>query len=145
MQTTTRCARRFIVFLCAFLFPLLLAGQDPRGTLRGIIQDPSGGRIASARISVRALDSSLQREAVGDDSGEFRLDSLLPGLYTLSVNANGFAEASSQVKVAIGSVRELVVTLKASSVRETVTVRAGSSSITTQPFDTASAIHQAIV
>src|SRR5262245_8769785 len=115
MQTTTRCARRFIVFLCVLLFPMLLAGQDPRGTLRGIVQDPSGGRVPSAKIIVRAVDSSLEREAATDDRGEFRLDSLLPGLYTLSVNANGFAEASSQVKVAIGSVRELIVTLKASS------------------------------
>jgi Carboxypeptidase regulatory-like domain/TonB dependent receptor len=145
MQTTIRCARRFLVSLCAFLLPLSLSAQDPRGTLRGIVQDPTRGRIASAKIVVRILDSSLQRETSADDRGEFRIDALLPGVYTLSVSAAGFADASSQVKVSIGSVRELTVTLKPLSVRETVTVQAGPSSIATQPLDTASAIHQAVI
>jgi hypothetical protein len=145
MQTTIRCARRFLVSLCAFLLPLSLSAQDPRGTLRGIVQDPTRGRIASAKIVVGIRDSSLQRETSADDRGEFRIDALLPGVYTLSVSAAGFADASSQVKVSIGSVRELTVTLKPLSVRETVTVQAGPSSIATQPLDTASAIHQAVI
>jgi Carboxypeptidase regulatory-like domain/TonB dependent receptor len=122
-----------------------LPAQDPRGTVRGVVQDTSGGRIPSARIVLRAADSSLQREATTDDRGEFRIDALLPGLYKLSVTASGFADASSQVKVMVGSVREITVILKPSSVKETVTVQGQASSITTQPIDTASAVHQAVV
>ena len=87
----------------------------------------------------------MQREALANDHGEFRVDSLLPGAYTLSVTASGFAESRSQARVTIGSVRDLTVTLKPSSIREAVTVQAGSSSITTQPLETASAVHQAVI
>ena len=139
LRTTT------LLLACALLLPLILRAQDPRGTLRGVVQDASGGRIPSAKIVVRAVDSSLEREGATDDRGEFRIDALLPGVYNVAVTANGFAEASSDVQVRIGSVREMTVTLKPSVIKQTVTVAAESSSITTQPIDTASAVHQAVV
>jgi hypothetical protein len=138
-------AQRLLWLAFALLLPCALRAQDPRGTVRGVVQDTGGGRIPSARIVLRAADSSLQREATTDDRGEFRIDALLPGLYNLSVTASGFADASSQVKVMVGSVREITVILKPSSVKETVTVQGQASSITTQPLDTASAIHQAVI
>jgi hypothetical protein len=138
-------AQRLLWLAFALLLPCTLPAQDPRGTVRGVVQDTSGGRIPSARIVLRAADSSLQREATTDDRGEFRIDALLPGLYKLSVTASGFADASSQVKVMVGSVREITVILKPSSVKETVTVQGQASSITTQPLDTAGAIHQAVI
>jgi hypothetical protein len=138
-------AQRLLWLAFALLLPCALRAQDPRGTVRGVVQDTGGGRIPSARIVLRGADSSLQREATTDDRGAFRIDALLPGLYNLSVTASGFADASSQVKVMVGSVREITVILKPSSVKETVTVQSQASSITTQPLDTASAIHQAVI
>jgi len=75
-----------------------LLAQNPRGALRGVIQDASGGRVPSAKISVRAAESSFQREITSDSRGEFRIDDLPPGAYHVKVQANGFAEANSNVK-----------------------------------------------
>jgi hypothetical protein len=72
------------------------------------------------------------------------LDDLLPGAYRLHVIASGFAEASAQVIVLVSSVREITVTLKPLTVQQTVIVD-GPGSITTQPLDTTSAVHQAII
>ena len=41
----------------------LLHAQNPRGSLRGTVQDATGARISSAKIVVQSIDSSLQREA----------------------------------------------------------------------------------
>jgi hypothetical protein len=127
------------------LLPASLPAQNTRGTLRGIVQDSNGGRIPAARIVIHAAESSLQREATSDSRGEFRLDDLLPGTYQARVSAPGFAAASADVKVIISSVKEITVTLKPQTVRETVSVEGQASSITTQPIDASSAVHQTAI
>jgi hypothetical protein len=134
-----------IAFLSLLLLPFESAAQNPRGTLRGVVEDSSGGRVPAARIVVQAPESSLQRETVSDDRGEFRMGDLVAGTYRLIATAKGFAEASSDVKVVISSVREITVTLKPQSVQQTVNVREQASSITTEPLDTASVVQQATV
>jgi Carboxypeptidase regulatory-like domain/TonB dependent receptor len=120
-------------------------GQNPTGTLRGDVQDQTGGRVPSATIVVQAVGSSLKRETKSDDHGEFRLSQLLPGTYHVVVDAKGFAEAQADVAVVVSSVRDLTVTMNPAKVQETVNVQARPSSITTQQIDLASVVHQANV
>jgi outer membrane receptor protein involved in Fe transport len=133
------------ILLCTILFSFPGYAQNPTGTLRGDVQDPSGGRVPSATIAVQATGSALKRQTKTDDHGEFRLSELLPGTYHVVVDANGFAEAQADVKVVVSSVRDITVTLHPAAVEETVNVQAQPSSITTQPIDLASAVHQATV
>lgn len=134
-----------ILFATVGLLPLAMRAQNPWGTLRGVVQDTSGGRIPSASIKVQAIESSVVRQATSDGRGEFRLDNLLPGAYHMVVNAHGFSQASADIAVYVSSVRDGTVTLKPEPVRQTVTVQEQSSSITMQPIDTASAVHQATI
>jgi hypothetical protein len=134
-----------IAFLSLLLLPFESAAQNPRGTLRGNVEDASGGRIPSVKIVVQASGSTFQREAVSDDRGEFRIDNLVPGTYHVVATANGFAEAKSDVKVVISSVQEVTVTLKPQAVQQIVSVQGQASSITTQSIDSASAVHQTAI
>jgi hypothetical protein len=87
----------------------------------------------------------MRREAASEDRGEFRLDDLLPGNYRITVNASGFAQAQADVSITVSSVREVTVTLKAAGSSETVNVQGQGSSITTQPIDLASVVHQGVI
>ncbi len=98
-----------------------------------------------ARITLENSQMSVARESQTDSRGEFRLEDLPPNSYLLTVNAAGFAEARSNVVVAISSVREVNVTLQPKSATETVVVKAAPPSITTEPLDTSSAVHQAVM
>jgi hypothetical protein len=120
-------------------------GQNPTGTLRGVVQDPRAGRVPSATIATQAVGSSVKRETKTDDHGEFRLSELLPGTYHVTVDAQGFAQAQSDVAVVVSSVRDITVTMNPAAAPETVNVQAHPSSIATQPIDLASAVHQATV
>ena len=131
--------------LAVLLIPATARAQNPSGTLQGEVQDATGGRIQSAEIVVRAPGSSLERKATTDNRGEFRLDDLMAGSYHVVVSARGFADAASDVAVAVSSVRDILVTLRPGSVPQTVKVRGEGSSITAQPLDTASAVHQGVV
>jgi hypothetical protein len=133
------------VVLSAVVLASVLQAQNPRGALRGTVQDATGGRIPGAKIIVTSVDSSLRREATSEDRGEFRLDDLLPGAYRVSVSAPGFGPAQANVSIAVSSVREVTVTLNAAAPSETIKVEAQNSSITTQPIDLVSVVHQGVV
>jgi hypothetical protein len=110
------------------------------------VQDSSGALVPAAKIVVQAADSSLQRETISDVRGEFRIEDLLPGTYQLTVNAKGFAEARSNVKVLVSSVQEVTVRLKLQAVEQSIRLEVdGPGSITTQPIDSTSAVHQAVI
>jgi Carboxypeptidase regulatory-like domain/TonB dependent receptor len=123
-----------------------MRAQDFRGGLIGTVEDTSGGRVAAATITVQAAESpSVERETVSDSTGQFRMDDLLPGLYRLTATAKGFETATSDVSVIVSSVKSVTVTLRPAPVEQTVNVQGQASSITTQPIDTVSAVHQAAV
>lgn len=134
-----------VVLLTCFFLGASLFAQNPNGALRGEIQDTSGARITGARITIQQAGSSRTREAVANDHGEFRIEGLLPGRYHVVVKANGFADAASEIDIAVSLVRDISVVLKPQSGRETVNVQGNASSITTEPIDTASAVHQGVV
>jgi hypothetical protein len=135
----------FTLALFDFLLIATLYAQNPRGSLRGTVQDSTGARIASAKIEAQLLGSSVQRAANSEDRGEFRLDDLLPGNYRIVVSAAGFAPAQADVVIAVATVRDITVTMKPSSVQQTVRVQGETSSIATEPIDLASAVHQGVI
>ena len=135
----------FALTLIALLLAATAHAQNPTGSLRGTVQDTTGARVPSARIAVRSSGSGVQREGISEDRGEFRLDDLPPGNYRITITALGFDPAQTNVSIAVATVRDISVTMKPSSVEETVKVQAGTSSVTTQAIDLASAVHQGVV
>jgi hypothetical protein len=134
------------IFLLLYVsVPTLLRAQNSNGALRGEVQDASAARVAGARVVAESAGSSITREATTNERGEFRLEGLLPGSYRVTVTAKGFGHATADVAVAVSQVRDIAVTLKPETVRETVNVQGNSSSITTQTIDTASAVHGGVV
>ena len=131
------------VFVCVLCTAVV--AQNPRGSLRGAVQDVTGARIAFARVVLQSPDASMRREAQCEDRGEFRIDGLSAGNYHIAVNATGFREAQADVSVAVSSVREVTVTLEPVAAPETVNVRSQTSSVTTQPIDPVSVVHQGVI
>ncbi len=137
--------RNIAALACVLIFSCFLHAQNPRGSLRGTVEDPSGARIPRAAIVLHSAGSSLERRAGTEDRGEFRIDDLNPGTYEITVSAAGFANAAADVTIAVSSVREISVTLKPASASEQVTVQSEGSSITTEPIDLASAVRGGVV
>src|SRR5258708_5779265 len=141
-------SRAVISSICLSMFvsvPSLMRAQNPNGALRGEVQDVSAARVPHAKAIVESNPSSMTRQATADERGEFRIEGLLPGSYRVTVTAKDFNQASANVDVAVSLVRDIIVTLKPESGRETVNVRSNASSITTESIDTASAVHQGVV
>src|SRR4051812_30032895 len=76
--------------IAALLWGPLASGQTPAGTLTGSVHDSSGAPIAAASVRVKSTGTSAAREATTDISGTFRIPSLPPDTYELTVTKNSF-------------------------------------------------------
>jgi hypothetical protein len=89
--------------------------------------------------------AGVTRDTQADRRGEFHLSELAPGVYDVTVDAQGFAPAHASMAVVVSRVQDVTVTLQPTPVQQSVTVRGAASSITTQPLDVATAVHQGTV
>ncbi|MGD0366387.1 MAG: carboxypeptidase regulatory-like domain-containing protein [Acidobacteriaceae bacterium] len=143
--TRTGTQRTIITSLALLLLAVTTRGQITTGSVRGIVQDQTGARVSGAQIEVRMPASASIRRATSDSRGEFLLENLPPGQYEMSVSASGFATASAQVLAAVSTVRDITVSLIPAAVQQSVNVKSQGSSITAQPIDLASNVHQSVI
>jgi hypothetical protein len=122
-----------------------LVAQNSNGGLLGVVQDGTQARVAGASIELRQAGSGLTRYLTADSTGQFRAENLKPGEWVVAVTAKGFASAQAEVAVVVSSTRSLTVTLQPALVTQTTGTQAAGSSITTQPIDLTSNVHQAVV
>jgi hypothetical protein len=123
---------------------VLAQAQNPDGALVGTVTDSAGARVAGARVTAEARASKLQRQGTTNADGEFRLESLPPGEYRVTVSAAGFADFVLDVRVAVSSSPTLTITLKPAGARETVQVQ-GAVSLTSQPLETTSSVEKTVI
>lgn len=107
-------------------------GMQGRGVVAGVVFDPSGAVVANARITLQKLDGNFAQHSRSDTQGEFQFADLVPGEYSLSIEAPGFQSTmSSPLTVQGGDVVTLSVTLKVGSTSVTVEVTAEAALVNT--------------
>src|SRR5260370_40216631 len=72
-----------------------LPGPSLPGTIHGTIVDPNGTAVAGARVKLTRQGQSATQEAESGDDGQYSIANIAPGLYQLSITAEGFATKTS--------------------------------------------------
>ncbi|MGH9496811.1 MAG: TonB-dependent receptor domain-containing protein [Candidatus Sulfotelmatobacter sp.] len=123
-----------LAILIFLLMPSFLAAQDSAdGSLRGVVLDPSGSRVALASIVIVNTATGGRFTAMSNAKGEFALE-LPPGDYSARVEAQGMSpEVTPQLHVDVGAIAQLEFHLKVAGAEEQVTVSAAPSAVETQP------------
>ena len=126
--------------LCAFGLTSVAAAQQRVGSLKGQVLDELGGAIVGA--SVTAIDSrGVEKTAVTNDSGNYTINGLAPGKYTLRAINAGFAMfENTEVEVVAGRPQQLDITLKVAIEDQKVTIAADSREVSVEPENNASAV-----
>src|SRR5436305_11509579 len=108
--------------------------QTTGGNLIGKVQDKSGAALPGATITATQKETGLTRNTVSEADGKFRLPSLPAGTYTVQVELNGFATATSEnVTINVATQREITFDLNTSTVAETINVVAEAPLVQTTP------------
>src|SRR5712692_9918845 len=76
--------------LGVLLFSLALFAQANFGRILGTVTDQTGAVLAGATVSVIDTQRGLARTLTTDQAGEYNAPTLIPGTYTIRVQANGF-------------------------------------------------------
>ena len=98
-------------------------GVGASGNIQGTVTDQSGALLPKATITVADTQTGLQRTAVTDVTGQFRVPNLAPATYDVSVRVPGFATAVRKgVVVSIGQTVISDFQLKVSQVATVVDV-----------------------
>ena len=128
---------RIFVFvaLTLFLIPARSAAQDSAtGSIRGIVFDSTGGRIAQASIIVVNTATGTRFTATSDAEGTFAIDLLPPGDYSARVAAQGMSpQVTPQLHVDVGAASVLKFILTIAGAHENVTVSGAPALVETQP------------
>lgn len=107
--------------------------QDATGKISGNVTDPSGAVIATARVTVTNVATKVSKQTISDSQGFYQVLQLPIGRYEAAAEAPGFSRTVVQGKnsLEINQTLRLDVTLEVGSVKDTVTVEGGTSSVET--------------
>src|SRR6478672_10232555 len=109
-----------IISLCA-----LTGIAQFRAGLQGTVTDAAGGTVAGATVTLTSKETNQSQTTTTSDAGFYRFTGLAPGLYSISVEQQGFKKRLvDNVKVDAETVRGQDITLEAGGISETVTVQA---------------------
>ncbi len=115
-------------FLAVALFALFVTAapvraQSTAATVSGSVLDEQKAALPGATVSVRNLDSGLQRTAATDARGAFQLAGLPPGRYEITADLAGFGRlVRSDVVLTVAQELTLALTLRVAALEEAVTV-----------------------
>ena len=103
----------------------MLLGQGNNATIVGTITDQSGAVMAGVPVVVTNVNTNIRTSAVTDESGNYQMPNLQPGVYQIEVQSPGFKRFVRQnVPLEIDRQLRLNAVLEPGAVTESVNVTA---------------------
>jgi len=103
------------------------------GAISGVVRDPSGALIPGASITATDLATGLTRHLVSSAKGDFSIQLLEPGHYSVRITKDGFVTADfADIAVNVTQATGLNVNLTIGSAQQTVQVQAAGQLLQTE-------------
>ncbi|HLB86270.1 MAG TPA: carboxypeptidase-like regulatory domain-containing protein, partial [Terriglobales bacterium] len=100
-----------------------LVAQTFRGTILGTVTDASGAVVSGAKVTVRNVNTGLERATQTSTDGSYSVPELPIGTYTVTISQSGFqTSVTSSVPVDVAGERRVDTQLKPGQVSQTVEV-----------------------
>lgn len=109
----------------ALIFGACMYGQVDRGSLTGVVTDPSGSSVANAVVTVESPATGFRREVRTSNTGVYQMPGLVVATYTVSAELTGFQTVRIEnVVLGVGQTRTVDLTLPVGVVTTEVKVSA---------------------
>src|SRR6266851_5525166 len=115
---------RILGIVCLVLAVALpLVSQTTTGRILGTVRDQSGAALPAATVTVSDVQRGITRTVTTDDSGEYVVPNLTPGVYTVRAESRGFKTVERpNIEVEVATDLSVDVSLPTGDVKETVIV-----------------------
>src|SRR5215510_2084501 len=89
------CCRSILALFISFVASGLVLAQSDLGKISGFVKDPSGATVPNAKVTVRSNTGGVERQTTTNESGYYVISNVPPGLYSMTVEAQGFQKLES--------------------------------------------------
>ena len=112
-----------LLYSVCFLIPSLLFGQFESAEVLGTVKDPSGAAVPKATVTLTSSETGIENKVTTDDSGSYDFFNVKIGLYTVSVEHEGFTKfTTNDVRVNVNARQRVDVTLQVGASNQFVEV-----------------------
>jgi len=104
--------------------PLIAVGQVTTGSVTGTVSDTANHVIPNVNLTLDSLATGIQRTTITGGDGSYTFTQLLPGTYSLTAAAQGFATTVQEnIQAQVNVIVRVDMTLKPATVQEKVEVQ----------------------
>jgi outer membrane receptor protein involved in Fe transport len=130
----------FATFAILILSAIAVA-QTSKGTITGTVTDPSGASVANVTITARGLDNGETRTVTTGNYGEYRITAILPGIYEVKADSQGFGSVvMDHVDVKASVETPLDFQLQVRGASQSIVVEASSSAVQSESAELSASI-----
>ena len=136
--------RRALGALC--FTALLLYAQSERGSITGLVTDPSGAPMANVPVVIINQATNTEQRISTTNTGDYSADNLEPGAYRIEIEVPGFKRfAAEGVALTAGRAIRVNAALQVGQVNEQVEVQAQTTDLQTENAKVSNAVDNKLV
>jgi hypothetical protein len=137
---------RGVLFVILLLLPVTLFSQAYFGTVSGEITDPTGAVVPGAKVLLTDQSKGFVFNAKTDSSGRYLFPSIPPGVYTVSVEMEGFQkEVRTGIRVDVTENATANLRLKVASATQSVEVSEQAQQLNTEDAVTGQVVNRKFI
>ncbi len=122
---------KFLLFAAvAFCIESRGYAQLSSASITGIVRDVTGAVIPQAKVVLRNVGTSVERNTTSNNAGNYIFLNVSPGPYTLETNVSGFKSAHiAEFTLAVNQTATLDLVLEVGAIEQSVSVEASNSEV----------------
>jgi carboxypeptidase family protein len=125
-ETSLRLFQMAVLAFIVIASLVAVNAQVTTGNVRGVVKDPTGAIIQAAKVTIRNNKTNVMLAAQTTGQGEYQFNDLLPGEYTLVVEAPGFKKLTlNDVRVELNQTTDVPAHLQIGGANEFIEISAG--------------------
>ena len=125
---------RAVLIIPAVLLTSMAVFANVYGAVRGVVHDPQHRPVQDAMVMLKAKSSDWAKSVTTDANGEFQINAVPLGEYSVSVASRGFAQAAQDVTVISGTVPVVHFQLQLAVASEKILVSTSPAVVATDSF-----------
>jgi hypothetical protein len=121
--------------ICALALTISAAvwGQGLTGSIVGTVTDPTNAVVPRAKITIKNVNTNAEKQTTADADGVFRALGLVPGEYTVTVEASGFRKTTTSPQtVGVATPVRVDLKLEVGAVSEVISVDTSATQVNTE-------------
>jgi hypothetical protein len=128
----TNLKRSLFLFAAALVIAAMAWGQGANGIITGNVSDASGAAIVGAKVAATNTGTGAQSTATTNETGSYRFVDLPTGMYTVTIEANGFRRTTlTAQRLVVATTLRMDASLEVGEVTTSVTVESVAAPVNT--------------